>query len=79
MQQGKHQGKIIISLDDIQTEGELPFVPTYMYTGTYLITGGMGAIGLQVAQWLITEGITNLVLLERSNLKPEFKAKLQKL
>ena len=91
MQQGKHQGKIIIT----QTTPTLPNSPTPHYAqtdalrnplglpislhGTYLITGGMGAIGLEVAQWLITHGVTNLVLIGRSTVKPELKAKLQKI
>lgn len=67
MQQGKHQGKIAI----VQS----PVTPN----STYLIAGGMGAIGLEVAQWLVTQGVTNLVLLGRNGVKPELAAKLQKL
>ena len=32
---------------------------------TYLITGGLGALGLQVAQWLVAKGAQNLVLIGR--------------
>ena len=79
MQQGKHQGKIIITQDNRsdKREAKQPFSPTT--NGTYLITGGMGAIGLEVAQWLITKGVTNLVLLGRSGVKPELQDKLQKI
>ena len=77
MQQGKHQGKIVITQDG---KGELPFAPTKTgYKGTYLITGGIGAIGLQIAQWLTSKGITHLVLLGRSDIKPELKPKLEKI
>ncbi|MGL5834210.1 MAG: SDR family NAD(P)-dependent oxidoreductase, partial [Waterburya sp.] len=89
MQQGKHQGKIIIAQESFEaqrkqtffeSQGKQPFAPTdNTFTGTYLITGGMGAIGLQVAQWLVTKGVTNLVLLGRNDVKPELKDKLQKL
>jgi len=83
MQQGKHQGKIIIAMnsrDYSQIEGYSQITPTaQIYTGTYLITGGMGAIGLQVAEWLITKGVNNLVLMGRSDVKPELQAHLQKL
>ncbi|ACK70306.1 Beta-ketoacyl synthase [Gloeothece citriformis PCC 7424] len=34
--------------------------------GTYLITGGLGAVGLKVAQWLVKEGAKHLVLMGRS-------------
>jgi thioester reductase-like protein len=33
--------------------------------GTYLVTGGLGGIGLALAQWLATEGAGRLVLLSR--------------
>ncbi|QSQ15452.1 type I polyketide synthase [Myxococcus landrumensis] len=33
--------------------------------GTYLITGGLGGLGLQVARWLIGQGARSLVLLGR--------------
>ncbi len=82
MQQGKHQGKIIISIDtqvDLSSRGVSRNAPTQTYTGTYLITGGMGAIGLQVAQWLINKGVNNLVLLGRSDIKPEYQDILEKL
>jgi acyl transferase domain-containing protein/acyl carrier protein len=34
-------------------------------TGTYLITGGLGTLGLHVAQWLVAKGAGQLVLLGR--------------
>ncbi|MEM9924049.1 MAG: amino acid adenylation domain-containing protein [Cyanobacteria bacterium P01_D01_bin.50] len=37
--------------------------------GTYLITGGLGALGLKVANWLVEKGAKNLVLLGRSKPK----------
>ena len=33
---------------------------------TYLITGGLGALGLKLAQWLIARGAKNIVLTSRS-------------
>jgi malonyl CoA-acyl carrier protein transacylase len=33
---------------------------------TYLITGGLGALGLKVAQWLVDRGAKNIVLTSRS-------------
>ena len=40
---------------------------------TYLITGGLGALGLQVARTFVERGSTSLVLVGRSNPKPEVK------
>ena len=69
MQQAKHQGKIVITQNP----------PCQKYRGTYLITGGMGAIGLRVAHWLADRGVEHLVLLGRSEVKPELIDSLQKL
>lgn len=39
---------------------------------TYLITGGLGALGLKVAQWMVEEGVKYLVLIGRK--KPTSEA-----
>ncbi|MDJ0730271.1 MAG: amino acid adenylation domain-containing protein [Crocosphaera sp.] len=46
---------------------------------TYLITGGLGDIGLRVANWLVEKGAKNLVLLGRSQPKPTVSAKLEEM
>lgn len=46
---------------------------------TYLITGGLGDIGLRVASWLVDQGAKNLVLLGRSQPKPAVSAKLDEM
>ncbi|NER93848.1 MAG: SDR family NAD(P)-dependent oxidoreductase [Symploca sp. SIO1B1] len=33
--------------------------------GSYLVTGGLGALGLQVAQWMVKQGARNIVLTGR--------------
>ncbi|KAI0110932.1 6-methylsalicylic acid synthase [Nemania sp. FL0031] len=38
--------------------------------GTYLITGGLGALGLEVATWLVEKGARRVVLLSRRGLPP---------
>ncbi|KAI1334146.1 6-methyl salicylic acid synthase [Xylariaceae sp. FL0016] len=38
--------------------------------GTYLITGGLGALGLKVAEWLVEKGARRVVLLSRRGLPP---------
>ncbi|MEL7406510.1 MAG: alpha/beta fold hydrolase [Cyanobacteria bacterium J06558_2] len=47
---------------------------TLDHNGAYLITGGLGALGLQLAQWLVSQGAKHLILLGRS--KPKSSAKL---
>ncbi len=38
--------------------------------GSYLITGGLGSLGLQTGQWLATQGAERLILLSRTGLPP---------
>jgi NAD(P)-dependent dehydrogenase (short-subunit alcohol dehydrogenase family)/acyl carrier protein len=48
---------------------------------TYLITGGLGGLGLQVARWLAGGGAGNVVLLGRTDRRPQiegFDAKVAK-
>ena len=59
MQQAKHIGKVVLTFP--QTVGQV-----VRQDGSYLITGGLGALGLQVAQWLVKEGAQHLVLTGRS-------------
>ncbi len=47
--------------------------------GTYLITGGLGALGLSVAQWMVEKGARQLVLIGRSGASPEAQETLQQL
>ncbi|AOY84552.2 non-ribosomal peptide synthetase [Moorena producens JHB] len=46
---------------------------------SYLITGGLGDLGLLVAQWMVEQGAKNLVLVGRSSPKPAIEHKLRKL
>lgn len=45
--------------------------------GTYLITGGLGGLGLQVAQWMAQQGARHLVLVGRSPATSEINAEIQ--
>ncbi|NES64845.1 MAG: SDR family NAD(P)-dependent oxidoreductase [Okeania sp. SIO2D1] len=43
-------------------------------TGSYLITGGLGSLGLKVANWLVQQGARHLILLSRRGLTEETEA-----
>lgn len=56
MAKAKHIGKIVL----------LPPRPApAIREGTYLITGGLGELGLEVARWLVARGARQLVLVSR--------------
>jgi 8-amino-7-oxononanoate synthase len=63
MAQAKHVGKVVLSLAADRPPATEPIIRS---ESTYLITGGCGALGLQVAQWLAEQGAKHLVLVGRS-------------
>jgi myxalamid-type polyketide synthase MxaE and MxaD len=44
--------------------------PTLRADGSYVITGGLGALGVRVARWMAERGARHLVLLSRTPLPP---------
>jgi NADPH:quinone reductase-like Zn-dependent oxidoreductase/acyl carrier protein len=72
MARGKHIGKVCITLKD----PELRLRPRERRErlspeATYLVTGGLGGFGLEVARWLAEEGARHLVLLSRRGVQSE--------
>jgi acyl transferase domain-containing protein len=66
MQQAKHIGKIVVSQTDAATDSTSQLPLKLRGDGTYLITGGLGGLGLLVARWMVERGAKHLVLLGRS-------------
>ncbi|MBF0099980.1 MAG: SDR family NAD(P)-dependent oxidoreductase [Desulfobacterales bacterium] len=62
MAQAKHIGKVVISLNE----------RLFSSDAAYLITGGLGALGLKLAEWMISEGARHLILMGRK--KPSDEA-----
>ncbi|MEM6446994.1 MAG: SDR family NAD(P)-dependent oxidoreductase, partial [Cyanobacteria bacterium P01_D01_bin.123] len=75
MAQAKHRGKVVV---EIPTEN-LSDSPTVQEQSTYLITGGLGALGLQVADWLTQQGARHLVLTSRRGLTETTKTAIASL
>ena len=71
MAQAKHIGKVVISLPKSNR--------IVRPNGSYLITGGLGALGLQVANWLAEEGARSLILLGRSQPSESARGAIDKL
>jgi len=42
----------------------------WQINGTYLITGGLGDLGMQVARWMVEQGARRLILMGRTELPP---------
>ncbi|XP_027811303.2 fatty acid synthase [Marmota flaviventris] len=85
MAQGKHIGKVLVQVheEDQEPVPQRP-QPTLMAAvsktfcpahKSYVIAGGLGGFGLELAQWLVTRGAQKLVLTSRSGIRTGFQAK----
>ncbi len=82
MAQAKHVGKIAVTFPTPESsEARLPLIyddklapQPIAADATYLITGGLGGLGLLVAGWLAQKGARHIVLLGRSEPKAEARA-----
>ncbi|MDF5726720.1 MAG: SDR family NAD(P)-dependent oxidoreductase [Rhizonema sp. PD38] len=74
----KHIGKIVISIPEV-AKGVDPQQVAIQENGSYLITGGLGALGLKVAQWMAEQGARHLVLMSRHGVTPEAQEVLTQL
>ncbi len=59
MARARHIGKLVI------TQNALPGFTGLKAEATYLVTGGLGGLGLKVAEWMVESGARNLVLAGR--------------
>ena len=86
MANGKHLGKVIIKIrDETREEARLTqFIPrpvtiqaikktVFHPLRSYIITGGLGGFGLELAQWLIDRGAKKIVLTSRSGIKSTYQ------
>lgn len=83
MASGKHIGKVVVKVRDEETQKSLKPTPkliaaiprTYMHTEkSYIIVGGLGGFGLELANWMVTRGATKLVLTSRSGVKTGYQS-----
>ncbi|MGO9112136.1 MAG: SDR family NAD(P)-dependent oxidoreductase [Thermoguttaceae bacterium] len=77
MARAEHIGKVVIqaAADSEPAKQAL----TLRDDATYLITGGLGGLGLKLARWLVDRGAHHLVLLGRSGVSDQAQEKLDAL
>jgi NAD(P)-dependent dehydrogenase (short-subunit alcohol dehydrogenase family) len=67
MAQARHIGKVVVA-EELVGRGASSFSTDGLRPdATYLITGGTGGLGLEVARWMVAEGARHVALLARSN------------
>jgi len=82
MAAAKHIGKVVVSFEQPPTRVAKSRVlgPRIRDDGAYLVTGGLGGFGAEVARWLAERGAGALILMSRSGAStPEAKKALQRL
>ncbi|MGA8528329.1 MAG: SDR family NAD(P)-dependent oxidoreductase, partial [Acidobacteriaceae bacterium] len=79
MAQARHIGKIAVAMD--RSVSVLPARDEKMFSpdAGYLITGGLGGIGLTVAEWMAREGAGRLVLMSRRPVNDEAAAAFRRM
>ncbi len=75
MQQAKHIGKVVVEQAQLPTSTETNSLPR-LSNGTFLITGGLGDLGLLIAQWLVEKGARQLVLVGRSGMTEKVRSQV---
>ncbi|XP_063623054.1 fatty acid synthase-like [Cydia splendana] len=81
MATGKHIGKVLIRLRQEEANGRpaptrlLPAMPrTYFHPGkSYVLVGGLGGFGLELADWLVRRGARSLVLNSRRGVRTGYQ------
>lgn len=76
---GKHMGKVLIKVRE--NENSIESVPMRVFPRAncdshmvYIICGGLGGFGLELADWLILRGCRTLVLSSRNGIKTGYQA-----
>lgn len=66
MQQSHHVGKIVVQPPDSSVVAAGADARPLRTSGTHVITGAFGGLGMEVAKWLVDQGVRSLALFGRS-------------
>ncbi len=81
MAAGKHIGKNVLDFEVAEIEIGQPTEEGHRFRGdgTYLITGGAGGFGLELAEWMSQNGARHFALMSRSGPKEDALIKIERL
>lgn len=83
MASGKHIGKVVIKVRDEESQKTIQptlksikaISRTYLHKDkTYVLVGGLGGFGLELANWMVTRGAKKLILTSRSGVKTGYQS-----
>ena len=82
---GRHIGKLAIEIErdgiavlPARKQAGTVSEPRFRNDGTYVITGGLGGVGMVVAEWMAAHGAGSLVLVSRREAGPEELAVMER-
>jgi NAD(P)-dependent dehydrogenase (short-subunit alcohol dehydrogenase family)/acyl carrier protein len=78
MVRAEHTGKLVIKPPGDAAEHTRDNLH-FKADATYLVTGGLGGLGLELAQWLVDRGARSLLLVGRSEPSEQAQSKIQAL
>ncbi|XP_074599703.1 fatty acid synthase-like [Brevipalpus obovatus] len=80
MANGKHIGKVLVKIRDevmepIPIDTPIPCIGRTYFNPrkSYIIAGGLGGVGLELAYWMVDRGATKLVLTSRVGIKNPYQ------
>ena len=79
MAQARHIGKICIHMEPTLDVLPRRDMPLFHRDGSYLITGGLGGVGLAVAEWMAAQGAGKLLLVSRRKPNAEAMAAMRRM
>jgi phthiocerol/phenolphthiocerol synthesis type-I polyketide synthase C len=82
MARASHIGKLVVSIEDQQDVLITPAAESsslFQKDASYLISGGLGGLGLTVARWMVEQGASHLVLMGRRDPSVEAESVLDEL
>jgi NADPH:quinone reductase-like Zn-dependent oxidoreductase/acyl carrier protein len=72
MAQGRHIGKLVVDVTEPEVSISVKAGAELLKEeNSYLVTGGLGGLGLSVAKWLVEQGARRLVLMGRGGAESE--------
>jgi len=80
MANGKHMGKVLIEVrkeDDLEMKQNIvKVIPKVVLIPikSYILTGGLGGFGIELALWLIQSGVRRLIITSRTGIKNSYQA-----
>ncbi|XP_076226839.1 fatty acid synthase [Nomia melanderi] len=73
----KHIGKVLIKVSDENEPFNTPVLSYPIFNAepnkSYVIVGGLGGLGLELADWLVIRGARNLVIISRNGIKTGYQ------